>query len=69
MVEPAAPRNAGWIRSSDRLLVMRGLSPTEAGNVVAYVAGLHAAEGGWTASQVEQLVALRLLVECGLIAP
>lgn len=68
-VEPSAPTNAGWIRSSLRLLVMRGLSSTEAGNVVAYVASLHASEGGWTVNQVEHLVALRSLVECGVIAP
>jgi hypothetical protein len=60
--------DAGWIRSSYRLLMIRGLSPVEAGNVVAYVAGLHAAEGGWSVRQIEQLVALRSLVGCGVIA-
>lgn len=66
-VEPSAPTRAGWIRSSYRLLMMRGLSPTEAGNVVAYAAGLHAGERGWSVKQIEQLVALRSLVECGVI--
>jgi hypothetical protein len=44
---------------------MRGLSSTEAVIVVAYVAGLHATDGGWTVRQIEQLVALRSLVACG----
>lgn len=59
---------SGWIRSSYRLLMMRGLSATEAGNVVAYVAGLHAAETGWSTRQIESLVALRSLVACDVIA-
>ncbi|MCI0344719.1 MAG: hypothetical protein L0221_04635 [Chloroflexi bacterium] len=46
----------------------RGLSPIEAGNVVAYLAGLHATASGWTVRQVEQLVALRSLAACGVIA-
>ncbi len=57
-----------WIRSSYRLLMMRGLSATEAGNVVAYVAGLHASETGWSTRQIEDIVALRSLVACGVIA-
>ncbi len=59
---------ADWIRSSHRLLRMRGLSSGEAGNVIAYVAGLHAADDGWTVRQIEQLVALRTLNACGAIA-
>ncbi len=59
---------SSWIRSSYRLLMMRGLSTTEAGNVVAYVAGLHASETGWSTRQIEELVALRSLVACGVIA-
>ncbi|MEK6720996.1 MAG: hypothetical protein AABZ33_10055 [Chloroflexota bacterium] len=47
---------------------MRGLSSGEAGNVIAYVAGLHAADDGWTVRQIEQLVALRTLNACGAIA-
>ncbi len=67
--KPAQPPGAGWVRSSHRLLVMRGLSPVEAGNVVAYVAGLHAAADGWSVRQIQDLVALRALVACGVIAP
>jgi hypothetical protein len=48
--------------------MMRGLTATEAGNVVAYVAGLHASKAGWSTRQIEDLVALRSLVACGVIA-
>ncbi len=61
------PTGAGWIRSSYRLLMMRGLTSVEASNVVAWLAGLHVADGGWTVKQVEQLVALRALVACGVV--
>jgi hypothetical protein len=47
--------------------VTRGLSSIEAGNPVAYLAGLHATEAGGTVRQVEQLVALRTLAARGLI--
>jgi len=63
----ASVPGAGWIRSSYRLLMIRGLSPIEAGNVVAYTAGLHAASGGWSVGQIEKLVAMRSLVACGVI--
>lgn len=66
---PAAGSDAGWIRSSYRLLRTRGLSAVEASNVVAYVAGLHAAESGWQLRQIERLVTLRSLVACGLVSP
>jgi hypothetical protein len=66
--DSAVATAADWIRSSHRLLRMRGLSSGEAGNVVAYVAGLHAADDGWSVRQIEQLVALRTLVACRVIA-
>lgn len=50
-----------------RLLVMHGLLPAEAGNVVAYMSGLHAVEGGWTVEEIKHLVAIRLLVAGGVI--
>ncbi len=57
----------GWIRASYRLLMMRGLSAAEAGNLVAYMVGLHATGSAWSLKQIEQLVALRSLAECGLV--
>jgi hypothetical protein len=53
--------------SAYRLLLIRGLSSVEAGNLVAYVAGLHAAEGGWTLQEIKHLVALRSFVARGFI--
>ena len=53
--------------SAYRLLLIRGLSSVEAGNVVAYVAGLHAAERGWTLEEIKHLVALRSFVAGGFI--
>jgi hypothetical protein len=47
--------------------LIRGLSSVEAGNVVAYVAGLHAAERGWTLEEIKHLVALRSFVSGGFI--
>jgi len=68
VMKASEPAQAGWIRRSHRLLLMRGLSTIEAGNVVAYVAGLHAAADGWSVRQIEALVALRSLVACGVVA-
>jgi hypothetical protein len=58
----------GTIDGAYRLLMVRGLSSVEAGNVVAYITGLHAAEGGWTVKEIKHLVAIRLLVVGGVIA-
>lgn len=68
VTEDAGGGEGRSIRSAYRLLMIRGLSSTEAGNVVAYIAGLHATEGGWTVRQIEQLVALRSLAACGVIS-
>jgi hypothetical protein len=51
-----------------RFLRIRGLSVVEAGNVVAYLTGLHAAEGGWTVDEIKHLVAIRAVVATGVIA-
>jgi hypothetical protein len=57
-------RGTSWIKRSLRRLVRDGLSQDEAGNVVAYAAGLHYANGGWTAAEVERLLRLRALAAC-----
>jgi hypothetical protein len=64
-----ASDEAGTIDSSYRLLMIRGLSSVEAGNVVAYITGLHAAEQGWTLHEIKHLVALRALVADGIVDP
>jgi hypothetical protein len=48
-----------------RALVIGGCSPAEAGNVAAYVHGLHPAVSGWTAAQIQHMLFLRSLVETG----
>jgi hypothetical protein len=62
---PAA--EAATITRDYRLLRIRGLSPVEAGNVVAYLRGLHAAESGWSVEEIKHLVAVRSLVARGAI--
>jgi hypothetical protein len=63
----AALEEAATFDSSYRILMDRGLSSVEAGNVVAYMAGLHAAERGWTVEEIRHLVVLRSAVAAGLI--
>ena len=58
---------AGTIDGAYRDLKARGLSSVEAGNVVAYITGLHAAESGWTVEEIKHLVAVRLLIVGGVI--
>jgi len=65
---PSAPA-AGWAHDSHRQLRMRGLSAIEASNVVAYLAGLHAVERGWSIDEIDRLVALRARVACGVVTP
>jgi hypothetical protein len=47
---------------------VQGLSAIEASNVVAYLAGLHAVEGGWSIDEIERLAALRARIECADVA-
>ena len=53
-----------WIRATFRLLMLRGFTTHEAGNLVAYLAGLHATESGWAPAQIEHVLILRSLVDC-----
>jgi hypothetical protein len=66
-VGQTATHEARSLEADHLLLRMRGLTSVEAGNVVAYVAGLHAAESGWTVLEVRNLVMLRALVARGVI--
>jgi hypothetical protein len=58
---------AGSIDGAYRLLVIRGLTSAEAGNVVAYLNGLHPTEHGWTVDEIKHLLALRAFVAGGVI--
>jgi hypothetical protein len=48
-----------------RRLVLCGLTPTEAGNLTARLAGIQGVASGWTIHQIEHLLFLRSLVERG----
>jgi hypothetical protein len=63
----AALEAAGSVDSAYRLLKIRGLSSTEAGNLVAYLNGLHPAESGWTVDEIKHLLAIRAFVAGGVI--
>jgi hypothetical protein len=60
-------QEAAGIESAYRLLMIQGLSAVEAGNVVAYIIGLHPAERGWTVEEIKHLEAIRAMVAAGLI--
>ena len=49
------------------LLVTQGPSTTQAGNVIAHIVGLGAAEHGWSLREVKYLVAIRSMVVAGFI--
>jgi hypothetical protein len=61
-------QETGTVDRDFGLLVSRGLSAVEAGNVVAYFTGLHPAEQGWTVAEIKHLLAIRWLVAAGVIA-
>jgi hypothetical protein len=63
----APSRDTARLDGAYRLLVIRGLSTVEAGNIVAYLNGLHAVEQGWTLQEIKHLVALRSQVAAGVI--
>jgi hypothetical protein len=46
----------------------RGLAPTEAGNLTAYLRGLRPVDQGWTVGEIDRLLFLRYLVDRGRIA-
>ena len=48
-----------------RLLLMKGLTPTEAANLTAYICGLSTADPRWSLKQVNQLLFLRSMQQAG----
>lgn len=56
-------------RSTYRVLLMRGLSPTEAANLTAFMCGIPIAEVHWSLRQVNQLLFLRELARTGRFGP
>jgi hypothetical protein len=62
-------RSAVDVARTARGLLLIGLSPVEASNLTAHLAGLAPAGTGWTVRQVEHLLFLRSIVETGRLAP
>ena len=62
-----APVDPDTFDGAYRLLVMSGLSSVEAGNIVAYLAGLRPVERGWALHEIKALVGLRSLLAGGFI--
>lgn len=54
-------------RASHRLLVLRGLTPDEAANLIAFRWGIPVGEQRWTLAEVNRLLFLRALSRVGWI--
>ena len=52
-------------RATYRMLLFRGLAPTEAANLTAYLCGIPVGEQGWSIDEVNQLLFLRELNRTG----
>lgn len=48
-----------------RLLLMKGLTPTEAANLTAFICGLSTSDPRWSLNQVNQLLFLRAMRQAG----
>lgn len=61
----AAATPAPATRPVYRLLLMKGLTPTEAANLTAFICGLSTADPRWSLKQVNQLLFLRSMQQAG----
>lgn len=61
----AAATPAPATRPVYRLLLMKGLTPSEAANLTAYICGLSTADPRWSLKQVNQLLFLRSMRQSG----
>ena len=59
------PTTALRTRATYRNLIIRGLTPDEAANVTAYLAGIQVGESHWTLRQINQLLFLREMNRTG----
>lgn len=60
-----APSREQTTRAIYRLLVLRGLAPDEATNLIAYVCGLPVDGGRWTLAEIDRLLFLQALAWAG----
>jgi hypothetical protein len=67
ITRPASPEPTPEqpIRSTYRKLIMRGLTPEEAANLTAFLAGIAVGDTHWTIRQVHQLLFLRQMARTG----
>lgn len=61
----AAATPAPATRPVYRLLLMKGLTPTEAANMTAFICGLSTTDARWSLKQVNQLLFLRAMQQAG----
>ena len=61
VTEPPTPAT----RAVYRLLLMKGLSPTEAASLTAFICGLPTSDLNWSVKQVNQLLFLRRMRQLG----
>lgn len=54
-------------QASHRLLVLRGMTPDEAANLIAFCCGIRVGEQRWTLAEVNRLLFLRELTRVGRI--
>jgi hypothetical protein len=59
------PSRGQTTRAIYRLLVLRGLAPDEAANLIAYVCGLPVDAGLWTLPEIDRLLFLQALARAG----
>src|SRR6185503_967682 len=52
-------------RATYRMLILRGLAPTEAANLTAFLCGIHVGEATWSIHEVNRLLFLRELNRTG----
>jgi len=67
-VAPAGYPGSGRIRATYKVLILRGLSSTEAANLVAYLNGLRVGDASWTLGEVHRILFLRHLYRSGRLA-
>ena len=61
----AAGTPAPATRPVYRLLLMKGLTPTEAANLTAWICGLSTSDPRWSLKQINQLLFLRAMRQSG----
>ena len=57
------PERGSAALATYRDLAAKGLAPTEAGNLTAYLRGLRPVDQGWTVAEIDRLLFLRYLVD------